>query len=54
MDRQSRFAIDAVACFDHVVLHVAANSVLWSEERTEIDIRMVVQQISSVTIRVID
>jgi len=40
--------------FDHVVLHVAADSVLWTEERTQIDIRMVVQQVRSVTIRVID
>src|SRR2546425_752213 len=46
--------IDSVRCLDHVVLHVAANSVLWSEQSREVNSRMIVKQIGSVTKRMID
>jgi hypothetical protein len=54
MNGQTGFAIDAVACFDHVVLHVAANTVLRTEQRAQIDPRVTVQQVRGVTIRMID
>jgi hypothetical protein len=38
MDRQARLAIDAVTSFDHVVLNVAANSVLWTKQRSQLNV----------------
>src|SRR6185369_12197070 len=38
MDRQTRFAIDAMTGFDHVVLDVAANSVLWAKQSSQLDV----------------
>jgi hypothetical protein len=54
MDRQTRFAIDAMTGFDHVVLDVAAYSVLWAKQGSQLDLWMFVEQISGVTIGVID
>jgi hypothetical protein len=54
MDWESGLAIEAVTGLDHVVLHVTPNAVLRTEQRAQIDIRMVMQQVSRVTIRVID
>ena len=45
MHRQSGIAIHAVRRLDHVVLSVAADSVLRSEERGQLKLRMVVQLI---------
>jgi hypothetical protein len=54
MDRQAGFAIDTVCRLDHVVLHVAANAVLWTKERNQVDVGMLVQKISGVMKTVID
>jgi hypothetical protein len=40
--------------FDHVVLDVAANSVLWTEECAQVDVRVVVQQVRSMAVGMID
>jgi hypothetical protein len=54
MHWQAGFAIHAVAGFDHVVLYVAANPVLWTKERSQLNVSVVVREVSSMTIRVID
>jgi hypothetical protein len=54
MHRQAGFAIHAVAGFDHVVLNVAANSVLWTKERPQLNVSVIMQEVSSMAIRVID
>ena len=54
MDWQTGFTIDAVAGFDHVVLHVAANAVLWTKQRAQIDVWMIVKKIGGVMKVVID
>jgi hypothetical protein len=50
MDRQARFAIDAMTGFDHVVLNVAAYSVLWTKQGAQLDLWMFVEQIGGVMI----
>ena len=47
-------AIEAVTSLDHVVLNIAANSMLRTKQRTQVDLRMMMQKIGSVLIAVID
>ena len=54
MDRQTGLAIDAVTGLDHVVLDVATYSVLWAKQRSQSNVSMLVQQVRSVAIPVID
>jgi hypothetical protein len=54
INRNVRVSIDGVGRLDHVVLNVAANSVLRSEERSEIDLRMIEEEIGGVMEAVID
>jgi hypothetical protein len=54
MHGQSGFRIDAMTRFDHVVLHVAADSVLWSKQRAEFYVGMVVQEIGGVMVRMVN
>jgi hypothetical protein len=54
MNGQAGFAIDAVAGLDHVVLDVAAYSVLRTKQRCQLNVSMLVQQVGGVTKSVID
>jgi hypothetical protein len=49
MDRETRLAIDTVPSLNHVVLNVATYSVLWTEERSQLNVSMFVQQVRSMT-----
>jgi hypothetical protein len=48
MHWQCGLAIDAVTSFDHIVLNVAANSMLGTKQSAQLDLRMLVQEIRSV------
>jgi hypothetical protein len=54
MDWQTRFAIEAMTGFDHIVLDVAANSMLWTKQGPQLDVGMLVEKIRSVMIGMID
>src|SRR5215212_3211345 len=54
MDRQSRLSIDTVSALDHVVLHVAADSMLRSKQGAQLDTLVQVQKVRSVMKRMVD
>jgi hypothetical protein len=54
MNRQTRFAIYGMTGFDHVVLNVTADSVLWTKERRQLDLRVLVKQIGGMAETMID
>jgi hypothetical protein len=49
MNRQARLSIDTVTSLDHVVLNVTAYSVLGTEERSQLNVVMLMQQVRRMT-----
>jgi hypothetical protein len=54
MHWQSCLSVSAVPGLDHVVLHITPDSVLRTKQGAQFDVRMLVQEIRGVSIRMID
>ena len=54
IDRQSSLSIGRVRCLNHVVLNIAANSMLRAEQRGQVDVWMFVKQVGRMTKTMID